>query len=187
VLRTIPITAFLMFGPVLAFAATQPCNIRSPAYPFDYSREASQLLDSMRQEAQQVVHNDTILRTNATDPSFPSPNDANRLNFIRGEADAMGQQLCRLRSLKSVAEPWEQRAIARVASQVRYLADNTGDAFTYIHNHERGLRTAQFRQYTHNIDSGANAVSRTIRRAENREQIRTDETETGADAGLWRK
>jgi hypothetical protein len=136
------------------------------SYTWNFSREASGLLNDMRADANQVANQAAQLENFSRNPEVDWQLDADYLVQIKQEVNDMGKRLCRLETIKRVTAPWEQDAIRRTAPLVQYMADNTEDAINYVNAHENQLWTPPYRVYAQNLDTEAHTLAHRINNQE---------------------
>jgi hypothetical protein len=132
--------ASLLVAPALLMAATNQCQsgIVTPAsYTWDFPSEASHLLQQMKTQAVQVRDLADRLQAFDRDGDLISwQTDADVLTAARAQVNAMDADLCRLRAIRRVTLPWQQKAIDRVTPKVIELTEYVQDAVQNLnHNH----------------------------------------------------
>ncbi len=151
--------------PALAAAAPKECVAGKPtaqSYTWNFDREASRLLSRLEQDSLNARMHAATLQTFDENQQVHWQTHASELMSIKRDINDMGSKLCRLETIRRVVEPWQQQAIDRVAPQIRLMADNEGDALTFLNNNHEYLWAPTYRKYADNLYSEASQVSHSV-------------------------
>jgi hypothetical protein len=182
-MKLIALASAVLLSPVIALANAQACSA-PPPYPANYSREASNLMDTMRYDAQRVADHAFQLQNYTRELNLVDwTTHSYQLNRIRSEVDDMGKRLCTLESIQSVTVPKEQQLVAQVAPLVQELADNATDAIHYLNAHQNDFWNPAYRAYTHNMYTEAREISHTINQNEHMTHVRQKEAALEQELG----
>ncbi|HJT87775.1 MAG TPA: hypothetical protein VJ732_07955 [Bryobacteraceae bacterium] len=132
------------------------------SYTWNFPKEATRLLNGMRQDANGVADHAAKLEMFATEPNLSWQAHADQLTRIKAEVNDMGMRLCRLQVIQRVSEPWQRQITRRAAPLVQYMADNTEDAINYLNAHQGDFWVPAYRMYTRNLYTEATTLARRI-------------------------
>ena len=171
-LKTGAVIGAIVLTPAISMAARVQSCVAGPAtpesYTWDFSREATGLLNDMRYDAQRVAHHATNLEDFAMNSDIDWQFHADQLTKIKREVDDMGKRLCRLEVIEGAVAPWQQAAINQMAPVVQLMADNTDDAINYMNAHQGEFWVRSYRMNVQNLDTEASTVARKVHRDEER-------------------
>jgi hypothetical protein len=131
--------AFVMAVPA-AFAAEAckcvPGQPTAESYTWNFHQEANQLIQQIQDESIAAASHATELQSFTDSPGLTWQAHDVQLSYLKSEIDHMGQQLCRLETIRSAVAPWQQRTINRIARDVVLMANNADDAIHYVNSHQ---------------------------------------------------
>lgn len=153
----------LLAMPTLAAPKTCAAGAATPeSYKWNFRKEASKLLEGVRDQAYLAEDNAATLNSLSSDPGVTWQAHADQLHSLRAEVDAMGEKLCRLEVIRQSTAPWEQKAIDDAAPLIRYIADNTEAAIRYLREHADDPWTPTYRVYTSNVEKGSTQLQKRV-------------------------
>ena len=135
--------AALIAFPAASFArtVTESCPANgaptAQSYTWSFSREATNLLNDVRNDAMKVRNQSGQLDTFVAHPDLIGWRpDSDKLIRIRSEVNDIGSKLCRLEAIRGSVMPWQKTAIDRTVADSRELALNTTDAIHFLNAHQ---------------------------------------------------
>jgi len=161
--------AFLA-GSVLLSAASRPAPDGRPvskSQSHGFQKEASNLLQQIKADAVTV----SILADELHSYSYP-PSEINfvsqgsLLNDARDQVNQMDQMLTRLRTIRRVTMPWEQKAIDRVTPAIIELTNATQSAVDFLNGHQDFPFSSSYLADSANMYKDASRVARSVGRFE---------------------
>jgi hypothetical protein len=184
----LPILAGLAIAPGIAAAASSHECVAGPptaaSYTWNFQQEASQLLDSVRQDAAKLKDHADKLWHFAMQPNMSWNAHATELTAVRDEVNDMGAKLCRLESIRRAAAPWQQDAINQTAPEIRLLADNVQDAIAYLNQREGEFWMPAYRLYVGNLYKEANRVSGSVKTYETYAKVHSEDQQLQNELGM---
>src|SRR5215472_9116511 len=161
--------AMAMVGAPGAWAAVHECAAVNPtgsSYTWNFKSEANTIFGDIHSEARQAAnHADTLAGFERAHVSWQT--DGGQLQAIKSDVNDIGENLCRLETIRPDLAPWQQHEVDRIAGNVMLMADNTQDAIVFGNDHQSDLWMPAFHKYTGNIFSEAKAVSQSTQNAMN--------------------
>lgn len=156
----------LAFLPASAAAAARECIVQQPtpaSYTWNFQQETNNIFKDVQFDAQQALYNTGRLQRTAWGPDSVSwTTDAVHLNRIGSAVNDMSGKLCRLETIRRAAAPWQQRAIDRIAFDVKLLADNTQDAIAFGSAHRETLWVPAFQKDLDNMYTEAHDLTQSV-------------------------
>jgi hypothetical protein len=184
----LPLLAGLATAPgVAAAASSHRCVAGQPtaaSYHWNFQQEASQLLDSLRQDAAQLKDHAANLEQFAMRPNLSWNAHATELTAIRGEVNDMGAKLCRLESIRRVLAPWQQDVVDRTAPELRLLADNVQAAIAFVNQRQDAFWMPAYRLYVTNLYTEANRVSGSVANYETYVKVHREDQQLQKELGV---
>ncbi len=172
--------ALLMAAPA-AFAAERcECVAGKPSaasYTWNFQREANQLIQRIQDQASRAAVHAAKLQSYADSPDLSWQIHAAQLSSLKGEINDMGQELCRLETIRSAVAPWQQQTIKRIATDIVLMADNADDAIHYVTSHQRYLWNPTYQKYTDNLAGLSTNLQTTTGRAVEFSRVRAKDRE----------
>jgi hypothetical protein len=181
--RSLSLIGAVILLPAASIAGVGACGGYAPTFPSNYSQEASQLLQTVRDDAQRVQDDIAGLKALANDRDVNWGVHAITLERIQSRVNDMKDRLCRLKVIQRVVAAGESHAIAVVGPQVAAMATNTNRALDHVKRHEGELWSESYRICTQNLDHEAVAVEGRIDRDEQLSELRTRESEFEMNSG----
>jgi len=171
-----------------AFAAmVRECPTGKPtaaSYTWNFRREANNLFSDVQTRALHAEDHAYRLQSFLLDANMSWQSDVNELIPLRSEVNRMGNDLCRLETIRRVLAPWQQRSVDRIHATIQLLADNTQDAITFENGHHQMLWSPTYQKYVDNIArltrSLTNSSGNAVEYAKVRSQYRDLRGELGA-------
>jgi hypothetical protein len=158
------ISAAMVLATVPAFAqAGHPCAAAPAAAPSDNSsfhQEANGIFQNIEADAQEAVSQADRLQSYELSPDLSWESHAQKLDQLRAEVNAIGDQVCRLEAIRPDLALWQQKTLDRIAPTLQLMADNTEDAITFLNRHQNELWLPAYQKYITNIDNEAGTLSR---------------------------
>ena len=133
---TVTLAGLVVLFPV--DAAVRPCGGPAPTFPSNYSQQASNHLQNVRHDVQQVEDQVAELKHLANDPDVSWGEHALQLDRVLTEVDEIGNWLCRLEVIQRVAENWQRKVISDLAVQMRAIAADAHTAIAHVKHHDGG-------------------------------------------------
>ena len=174
-IEMVALTSLVALFPVTGLAAS--CAGLAPTFPSNYSQQASDLLQNVRTDAQQIENQMAELRRLANDEDVSWGEHALQLDRVLTELDEIGHWLCRLEVIQRVAENWQRKAISGVALQVRAMTADAQRGIAHVKHHEGALWSPAYQECIQHVYEKALAVENGIARREQVAQLRTRESE----------
>ena len=145
------LAALAVLPAMSAKAAARECIVQKPSpasYTWNFRREANAVFKDIQFDAAQAKYHAGRLQSIASRPDAVSwVSDVSQFDQIRVAVDDMGRQLCRLETIRRVVEPWQQKTIDRIATDLTLLADNTQHALAFGDTHRETLWVPAFQRY----------------------------------------
>jgi hypothetical protein len=141
-----------MLAPALMAVTRPKCAAGPPtpeSYTWNFPQEASTLLQNVKQQDSHVLGEVGTLQQLSRDGDGDRigwQSAATTLNQIRDHVNDMDGMLCRLRTIRRVALPWQQQAIDRLAPHLIELTDYTQSALTYLNRNQEHPYMYPFQQ-----------------------------------------
>jgi hypothetical protein len=186
--RTLSLISALAVAPVFAVAASpkecQPGPPTAESYQWNFQREASQLLQGIQEDAMNAQDHANLLENFDTNLSVSWRSHAGELTAIKHEVNDMGQKLCRLETIRTALAPWQQKAVDRVAPDVRLMADNVQDAILFLNHNQNTLWLPTYRKYAKNLYQEASTLSQSVKSYEEYAKAHREDLNLGKQLGL---
>jgi hypothetical protein len=172
--------ATLLAVPALLMGRTEQRPVYPPvpaAYMWSFPNEASTLLQQLRTQALQVRDLADQLQAFDREGSLISwQMDASVLITVKAQVNDMDNTLSRLRAIRPMALPWQQKAIDRVAPKMIELTDYVEDAIQNLNNNHL---TPHILGKSYALDADfmyqrANTIARSIHQFEEYAAARTE-------------
>jgi hypothetical protein len=183
-LRRLSLVSAVLLVPVASVAEVESCAGYRPTLPANYSGEASALLQSVRDDAQQIADRITELNELSADPDVNWGIHAQELASIRMSISEMETRVCRLDVIQPVVPGGEGHVIQSLPSEVQQMAADARLAFDYVTHRQGELWSQQYTAYTRNIYNAATATAGQIDQAEQISQLRALDSRITLDPGL---
>jgi hypothetical protein len=188
--RGFTVLAALVVAPALLLGGTEQRPTYppiSPAYMWSFPNEASTLLQQLRTQALQVRDEAAHLQAfdrEGSDISWQT--DAGVLMTVKAHVNDMDATLFRLRGIRQMALPWQQRAISGVAPKVIELTDYVQDAIQNLNNNHL---TAHLLDKSYALDADfmyqrANTIASSIHQFEEYAAARSEMYELSPKLGM---
>lgn len=163
---------------IMAATPAKTCPSRPPtaeSETWNFTREALNLLKEVQADAFQVQDHADKLRMFALDPKLSWEAHADQLSQIKQEVNDLGAKLCRLETIRRVAETWQQQAIDRTALVAREMTANADQAIQYLNHNREHLWGPAYRQYASNLFHEGRQLSDTVQHYEQLASVRQQE------------
>jgi hypothetical protein len=161
--RILKLTAAILALPLLLGAASKICVTGPPtpeSYTWNFKGEASEFLDETRWRAHQVQMQADLLESFSRQPAVNWESHSNTLTQIRSDVNSIGEDLCRLHTIRRVTDPWQQEAIDRVTPEVVALANQTELAIDFLKENPANLWNPTYTHYVAGLYDGAGMLSK---------------------------
>ena len=149
-----------------AFAAAGECIVQKPtpaSYTWNFRQEANQDFKNLEFHAAQATRHAEVLQSMSTRADSVSwVSDVNQLDQIRSAVNSMGQEICRLETIRRAVTPRQRRTIDRIARDITLLADNTQDAMAFGNSHRETLWVPAFQRYVNTMYTEARKLTRDL-------------------------
>jgi hypothetical protein len=164
--------AVFLVAPTLLMGGTEQRPMSHPipaAYMWSFPNEASTLLQQLRTQALEVRDCAAQLQAfNLDGTDIDWQMDASTLTTVKAHVNDMNATLYRLRGIRQMALPWQQKAIDRVAPKMIELTDYVEDA---IQNLNENHITVHILDKSYALDADymyqrANTIARSIHQFE---------------------
>lgn len=132
------------------------------SYNWDFHREANNLFEEIRGDAEQARDYAARLQSYEDEPELDLQAHGDQLTYLKNEVNDMGRKLCRLETIRRGVAPWQQKTIDRIALHLQLMADNTQDAIVFVNSHQSDLFNQTYWRYADNIYSQANDLTRSV-------------------------
>jgi len=163
------ISAFLA-GSVLLAAASHPTPNGRPvsqSQSHDFQKEASNLLQQIKADAVTVSKLADELHTYSYQPNeIDFRFQGSLLNDAREQVNQMDEMLTRLRTIRRVTMPWQQKAIDRVTPAMVELTDSTQSATDFLNGHQDYPFSPSYLADSTNMYKEASRIARSVGRFE---------------------
>jgi hypothetical protein len=178
----LPLAAGMAAFPAVSMAATGACTPGEPtaaSHTWNFHAEATRLLNGIQQDAVRAKNHADKLETFTMEPGIDWQVHVYELSSLKHEVDDMGAKLCRLETIRRVSAPWQQKAIQRVAPQVRYMADNVTDALNFAGSRESSFWLASYRHNVSNLYRESSQLAKSVKNYEKYASARTQVARLG--------
>ena len=166
-LQTSTMIGAMVLAPALSMAAG-PC-VASPKAPDSYnwgsSQRAFNLLEALREDAQQVGHYASALENLQNAPSAWKDR-ARQLERVEAEINEIRKRLCRLGVIQNGIVPAELNAMHHAAPLVQGMTNDIDDAIYYLDTHRGAAWATSYQRYVRNLDTEADTLARAMDRYE---------------------
>jgi hypothetical protein len=167
-----------------AAAQKQACASVTPAAgasPLNFQKEADGLFTNVRDKAVDAdMAADLLTRENGAEV-VDWEVQTEQLDQLTTDIDGMGVELCRLEQIRASLAPWQQKAVDRMAAEIRLMADNTDDAIEYGNANHGRLRFGTYKTYVTNLSNEASALARSMRSTVEYAKVRKEYRELRGD------
>lgn len=174
--------AALLALPVASYGAmvkTKACRDTAPtarSYTWNFSREATRLLNDVRDDAMKIREDGRQLDNFVKEPeTIDWRAHADKLAYIKADVNDIGAKLCRLETIRSAAMPWQKKAIDRTATDDRLLAMSTTNALQFLTSHEHLTWSPTYGTYADNIVRQSTDLARFVGQSEHLAKLRREE------------
>jgi hypothetical protein len=135
--------------PVLTAGAAELClpgPVTPESYTWNFKSETNEIFDDIRVRAHRVQDHAATLESFTRSMGQPSwQSHAGELTQAKTQANAMGEELCRLHSIRRVTEPWQQNAIDHITPRIVKLAARTESMIDFVNEHRQNLVHPDYR------------------------------------------
>ncbi len=156
--------ALLLQAPL--FAAPRACPAPGAATPesmtWNFPKEGTRLLKDINHEAYDARKQASELEMLARNPMSDWQDQAVDLTQIRADVNHMGQNLCRLESIRGQLSSDEQSTVDKTARKAKEMAIFTQDAIVFLNGHESQLWSPYYHAYVQNVYKDAKGVNRIV-------------------------
>ncbi len=174
--------------PAASLTHARPCSAGEPtpeSYTWNFHQEAQELLGDIAAEAGQAeFHSDQLEHFS---PSIDWEEHADELRAIRTEINDMGNQLCRLETIRRVASPWEQKAIDDAAPLIAEMASEARSAIQFLNEKQDDLFTPSYHALSVELYEQSSELKRTVNQFENFSKIHQQDIRLEKSLGLIKK
>ncbi len=191
-LRKIGTTALVTAGitvfPAISMAAAaQSCMTGEPtaqSSTWNFNKEASQLLKSVRADAMEAENSADRLTHFAALPAMSWESHATELQSVKTAVNDMGDKLCRLQAIRQTLEPWEQKAVDRVVPLARMAAGNAEDAIKFLRAHQGDFWLPDYRKYVDDIYTETARISNSVKQFQEYARVHRKDMNLGETLGM---
>jgi hypothetical protein len=155
------ILAAALVLPAGLLAADHSCTSGAPtpeSYTHDFAKEANQLLNSLRIQADAVKRDSAGVANLSRFDETDWESNSYDLARIREHVNAMGKTLCRLNQIRTAVLPWQRQEIDRITPALVELADSTTSAIKLLGKHEQNFWATNFPNEMQDIYNDANRI-----------------------------
>jgi hypothetical protein len=149
-----------------ASAAAGECIVQKPtpaSYTWNFRQEANNDVKDIQFDAGQARYHAEQLQSMVARPDSVSwVSDVHQLDQIRSAVNDMGQEVCRLETIRRMVAPWQRKTIDSIAREIALLADNTQDAMAFGNSHRETLWVPTYEKYVDNIYTEAQQLSKSV-------------------------
>lgn len=135
--------------PFLAAGAAKLCQpgaVTPESYTWDFRSETNELFDEIRVRAHRVQDHAATLESFTRSMSQPSwQSHAGELTQVKAQVNEMGEDLCRLHTIRRVTEPWQQNAIDSITPKIVKMAARTESMIGFVNDHRQNLAHPNYR------------------------------------------
>ena len=184
------VLSMVLLCPVAAMPAAKSCEGGPPtaqSYTWNFSREASALLDGVASDAVQARDHAAKLESMMVDANVGWAAHAFELSQIRAEVNDMGSKLCRLETIRRVSAPWEQQAIRRAAPLIARMVANAEAAIQFMNGHQEDLFQPGYRALGTNLYNESDNLARSVREFENYAKVHHEDMQLERTLGLIKR
>jgi hypothetical protein len=182
--------AALLIAPALLVGGTEQRPTYPPipaAYMWSFPNEASDLLQQLRTQALQVRDSAAQLQAfNLDGGDISWQLDASVLTTVKAQVNDMDATLYRLRGIRQMALPWQQKAISRIAPKVIELTAYVQDAIQNLNNNHTTVHILD-KSYALDADymyQRADTIARSIANFEEYAAARTEIQHLSPELGV---
>jgi len=154
--------AFAISVPAAAIHECVPGAPTAASYTWDCKGETNRIFQDIQSDDQRVRSEADHLQSMARDSSLSWQSHEDHLNAVRDAVNDMGAKLCRLEMIRRVVAPWQQKEIDRIATTLRWMADNTEDAIRFGNAHPQDLWMAAYQKYTDDLYDQARTLAHSV-------------------------
>jgi hypothetical protein len=140
---------------------------KTRTYDRNLSQEATNLLNSVRTDAQQV-QTDTSKLQNLSKDDWRA--NVNEWNQIQRQVNDMSSKVSRLEAISSSVRPRQRKTIINTTGMVRLMAVYTKDATNYLDSHHDNFFNHNYRNYEKDMSKEARKISRSVSKLEEHTQ-----------------
>ena len=155
----------LLLTPAVLVGATRECPVGQPtsrSYTWNFRSEADNIFNRMQGEATAVRNATNGLQQDAYETDLTWQVHAQKLNRVRRDVNSMGEDLCRLQTIRRELSPAQKKMLDRVAPRVRSLAANTEAAIKTLNKNHDTLYAANYPQRVGQIYQEATSLSKSV-------------------------
>jgi hypothetical protein len=191
--KYISVTVLMLALPgLLAATSISPACQAGPPTPESYKWNFPKEADSLLQEIQQHAMRARSLAAKLQSFDFDNGEnhwqmDAGVLQQIKAQVNPMDHMLCRLRTIKRVALPWQQKEINRIAPAVVELTDTTQFEVSYLNKYHGHLWNPTYTSDATDMYNEANRIVGTVRTFEEYAQASREIRQLRPELGLGAK
>jgi hypothetical protein len=135
--------------PVLTAGAAELClpgPVTRESYTWNFKSETNEIFDDIRVRAYRVQDRAASLESFTRSLSQPGwQSHAGELTQVKTQVNAMGEELCRLHTIRRVTEPWQQNAIDHITPRIVKLAARTESMIDFVNEHRQNLVHPDYR------------------------------------------
>jgi hypothetical protein len=117
------------------------------SYTWNFKQEASQLLKGLQGDAAEAESSAAALKQFALSPSLSWESHGEELATVKDAINDMGSKLCRLEAIRSMLDPWQQKAVDEALPPARVAATNAGNAIAFLNAHQADFWLPDYRKY----------------------------------------
>jgi hypothetical protein len=131
----------------------------------DFHKEAHNFFENVRSVSLDLSDHADTWKSFADEPELNLESHAIQLRQLKADVNELGENVCRLEMLRGDLAPAQQKTMDAVASDVRLMADNVGDAITFLKAERDDLWNPTYYLYADHVSSEADQVTHYAKRA----------------------
>jgi hypothetical protein len=132
------------------------------SYNWNFSSEASQLIETIETQSIQVRDDAQFLESLTREPHVvPWQAHADQLAQVRPEVNRMAEEMCRLEAIRTGTQPWQQQAIDQIEPAVTELVNYTEQAIAITNRQTvANFASPSYTEDVHGMYTTANRIVR---------------------------
>jgi hypothetical protein len=154
--------AALLLIPIAAMASNRKCEASAPtaeSYTWEFPAEATILLGEIQAEAALVRQSADRLQSYARYYQVSPQSHAEQLDNVRRSVNIIGENLCRLQTIRHVTAPWQQRAIDHLYPSAAALARHVTAAISNLREKPHGLYVTDYENHIDSVYNYADSIN----------------------------
>lgn len=141
--------------------AAPVCTCASDAPDYNFTAEASQLLEEIRADAHRLSRNAANVRSFGPG-GVNWQGHAHELTQVREHVNAAGKRIQRLQAIRHVLAPWQQEAVDSVTPMAVTLAARTQAAIRYLNENRTYLWSETYQDHLKTLSTRADQMKESV-------------------------